>query len=310
MIIVTGSIAWDFIIDFPGKFADHIIPEEIHKLNISFNVEHYAKRRGGTAANAVYNLHLLNTKSMLFGAVGKDFAEYKEAYDAMGINSSSVTVDLSKYTSTGFAITDKTNNQIWGYSYGAAVGINKLRLQKVAKKGDIILIGPNVIKGFVGFIKEAIRMKLFYIFDPSFTLATLKDTDLELGINHSAIVVANDYEMVLIKNRLKNWKKLFVDKIVITTLGEKGAEIYSDGKIYKIKSIKPKKIVDPTGAGDAWRAGFLAGFERGFDLKTCGQMGALAATYAIEHYGTQEHKYTLSEFEKRYRQAYGSLIKL
>lgn len=311
MLIVTGSIAYDFIIDFPGKFADHILPDQIHKLNLSFNVDTYAKRRGGTAANLCYSLALLGTKSILFGAAGKDFVDYKKFLKKLGVDTSSVLVNKKEYTSTGFGITDSTNNQIWGYSYGAGVSALTMQLSSVTRQNDLVIIGPQNAKATMRFVRECIALQVPYLFDPSFTLTELSDADLAFGISHAAYLIANDYEMILMQERLKKeWNTITKDKMLITTLGEKGARIVYKDKIYTIAIAKPKKFIDPTGAGDAWRAGFLAGLERGYDLQTCGQMGAVAATYAIEKYGTQEHIYTPKQFETRYRQNFGSLIKL
>ncbi len=148
------------------------------------------------------------------------------------------------------------------------------------------------------------------MFDPGFILTQVSTENLFFGIQHATYIIGNDYEINLIKERIKDWQELFAQKTIITTLGEKGAIIGSDGKSYTVAPVKPEKVVDPTGAGDAWRAGFLAGIDRGFDLQTCGQMGAVASSFAIEKYGTQEHVFTLGLFKSRYRQSFGKLIKL
>lgn len=311
MIIVTGSIAYDFIIDFPGKFADHILPDQIHKLNLSFNVDRYAKRRGGTATNLCYTLALLKTQSILFAAAGKDFTEFKKVLNKLGVDMSFVLIDKKDYTSTGFGITDIANNQIWGYSYGAGVHAIKMQLSDVVKGNDLVIIGPQSTKGMMRFVRQCINLKVPYLFDPSFTLTNLSDTDLLFGISHSTYLIANDYEMRLMEERLKkHWKKIIKDKTLITTFGEKGAKIVYEGKTYFIPIAKPEKVVDPTGAGDAWRAGFLAGLLRKYNMQICGQIGAVAASFAIEKYGTQEHNYNIQQFQKRYRQNFDSLIEL
>lgn len=310
MIIVTGSIAYDYIMDFPGKFGDQILPNQIHKINLSFIVSNFAKRRGGTAGNVSYSLGLLSTPHILFSAAGKDFSEYKKTFEDIGISTKHVVIDQKKYTSTGFAMTDKTNNQIWGYFYGAADMMSKLKLKTVTKKNDLVLVGPCGATGSMSFVRQCISLQVPYMFDPGFILTQINDEELALGVKHASYLIGNDYEITLIKKRLKNFNSLTEKSIVITTLGEKGAEIVKDKKIIKIKPAKPKKVIDPTGAGDAWRSGFLAGLERNYDLPTCAQMGAIAAVFAIEHYGTQEHAYTGKEFIKRYRQTYKSLLKL
>ena len=296
--------------DFPGKFGDHILPDQIHKINLSFIVNKFVRRRGGTAGNTSYTLGLLKTKQILFSCAGKDFGEYKKDFKKLDISTKYVKVISNILTATGFVMTDKSDNQIWGYFYGATEHVAKLKLNTVAKKNDIVHIGPAGVKGSMSFIRQCIRQKLNYMFDPGFILTSVNDEDLELGVKHCKYLIGNDYEITLTKNRLKNWKSLFKDKIVITTLGEKGALIETDEQNIQIKAAKPKKVVDPTGAGDAFRAGFLTGTNKGFNLKICGQMGAVAASFAVEEYGTQGFYFTLQQFKNRYRQNYHSVLKL
>lgn len=310
MIIVTGTIAYDYIMDFPGGFSDHILAKEIHKINLSFIVSKFAKRRGGTAGNVSYSLGLLAIPHILFTVAGKDSEQYKQEFEQLGIDLSNVKIDKDEYTSTGFAMTDKNDNQIWGYFYGASDGIKDLKLNTVAKKNDLVLIGPSGAKGSMSFVSQCVSLGIPYMLDPGFILTQVSNEDLAFGVKNAQIIIGNDYEIALIKERVSDWQKFFPGKAIITTLGAKGALIDDKGKIYKIEAIKPQEIVDPTGAGDAWRAGFLAGLEKGFDLQTCGQMGSVASVYAIEHYGTQEHVFTKEEFAKRYRQNYKALLKL
>ncbi len=310
MLIITGTLAFDYIMDFPGQFSDHILPDQLHKINLSFAVDKFARRRGGTAGNVSYNLALLKTEQILFTAAGSDFEGYKSEFEKLGIETKHILIDRKNYTSTGFAITDKTDNQIWGYFYGASDKIASLKLDKVAKKRDLVLIGPSGAAGSMNFVRQCVKSGVKYFFDPGFILTQVSDDDLKLGIKHAEYIAGNDYEITLIKKRIQGFDELVSGKVLITTLGEKGALIESGGKVIKIKPVKVEKAVDPTGAGDAWRAGFLAGISRGFDLQTCGQMGALAAAYAVECYGTQEHKFTKSQFTKRYEDAYNTEIKL
>jgi len=310
MIIVTGTVAYDYIMDFPDSFSDHILPEKIHKINLSFIVNKFAKRRGGTAGNVSYSLGLLSIPHVLFTVAGKDFGEYEQGFKKLGVDLSNVKIDKNEYTSTGFAMTDKNDNQIWGYFYGASEGIKDLKLEKVAKKNDLVLIGPSGASGSMSLVNQCVALGISYLFDPGFILTQVSNEDLALGVKNAKIIIGNDYEITLIKERVKDWKNLFPQKTVITTLGAKGALIEDKGNLYKIEAVKPKKVIDPTGAGDAWRSGFLAGMEKGFDLQTSGQMGSVASAYTIEHYGTQEHTFTKEEFIERYRQNYKALLKL
>jgi adenosine kinase len=310
MVIVTGTVAYDYIMDFPGGFSEHILPSEIHKINLSFIVSKFAKRRGGTAGNVSYSLGLLAVPHILFTVAGKDFAEYGKDFRKLEIDLSKVRIDKNEYTSTGFAMTDKNDNQIWGYFYGASEGIKDLRLKTVAKKDDLVLIGPSGAQGSMSLIRQCIALQIPYMFDPGFILTQVSNQDLEIGVKNAKIIIGNDYEICLIKERVKDWQDFFPDKAIITTFGEKGALIDDKGKKYQIKSVKPGKMVDPTGAGDAWRSGFLAGFTKGFDLQVCGQMGSVTSAYSLEHYGTQEHSFSKAEFILRYRQNFNSLLKL
>ncbi len=310
MLIVTGSIAYDYIMDFPGSFGDHILPDHIHQINLSFIVKTFEKRRGGTAGNISYTLGLLATPHKLFSTAGKDFEEYKQTFEKMGIDTRGVKIYDNTYTATGFGMTDKRDNQIWGFFYGANEFVDKLKLKQIATKNDFVIIGPQGAKGSLSFVKQCVAMKVPYMFDPGFILTQVSDEELTYGVTHAQFLIGNDYEISMIKKRVKKYIDLVADKIVITTLGAKGAIIEEGGRTINIKSVKPTKVVDPSGAGDAWRGGFLAGWQRDLDLTTCGQMGAVAATYAVEQYGTQEHKYTKQDFTKRYKQAYNAKVVL
>lgn len=310
MIILTGSLAYDYIMEFPGEFGEHILPEHTHNINLSFVVNKFAKHRGGTAGNVSYTMGLLKSPHTLFSYAGKDFKEYKNEFNELGIDTKHIAIDENEYTATGFAMTDKKDNQIWGFYYGASEKVISLNLEKIAGKTDLVYIGPQGAAGSVSFINQCIKLKIPFMFDPGFILTQITDTDLEIGITHADYIVGNEYEMEMIKKRVKGFSGLTSDKTLITTLGGNGASLVENGKEYKIKPAKAEKIGSTTGAGDAWRGGFLSGIARNFDLATSAQMGATAGSFAVEHFGTQEHKFTVQEFEKRYGQTYGDLIKL
>ncbi|OGH20892.1 MAG: hypothetical protein A2186_00130 [Candidatus Levybacteria bacterium RIFOXYA1_FULL_41_10] len=309
MIVITGTIAFDYIMNFPGEFKDHVLPSQSHQINLSFIVNKFAKRRGGTAGNVSYSMGLLKTPHTLFSVAGSDFEEYRKKLEELGIDCSKVSIKEVEHSSTGFAMTDATNNQIWGYFYGASDHIKDLKLNSIAKRGDLILVGPSGAEGSMSFIDQCITQRIEYAFDPGFILTQVKNEDLAKGVKHAKYIFGNDYEIKLIKDRIKSSENEWKDKIVVTTLGEKGATVAAEGRTHKIKAAQPKALIDPTGAGDAFRAGFLAGLEKVLDLKTCGEMGSTAASFCLEEYGTQEHIFTKQEFEKRYRQTYGHMLK-
>lgn len=310
MLIITGSLAYDYIMGFPGSFSDHILPEHTHNINLSFIVNKFAKRRGGTAGNVSYTLGLLQTPHTLFSYAGNDFQDYKNDFAKVGIDVSGVQIDPKDHTATGFAMADKNQNQIWGFYYGAAAKNNTLKLKTVAKEKDLVYIGPQGAEGSLSLVHQSIKLGIPYMFDPGFILTQVNDKDLETGCQHATYITVNEYELHLIQSRLKNWKKVFAGKTIITTLGEKGAAIAIDDKVYTIAPARAKTVSATTGAGDAWRGGFLAGFERNFDLQTCGQMGAVASVYAVENFGTQDQLYTKKAFAKRYKETYNAEIKI
>lgn len=310
MLIITGSLAYDYIMDFPGNFSSHILPEEIHNINLSFIVNKFAKRRGGTAGNVSYTLGLLQTPHTLFSYAGKDFEEYKKDFNKLGIKTNAIQIDNDDYTATGFAMSDRKQNQIWGFYYGAAAKNASLDLKKVAKKHDYVLVGPQGAEGSLAIIKQCVELEIPYMFDPGFILTQIKNKDLLFGLKHANTIIGNDYEIRLINERIGSFGEIEKNAIVITTLGEKGATIDNKKTRYKINPVIPSRVEATTGAGDAWRGGYLAGLQRGFDPKTAGQMGAVAASFAVEHLGTQEQTYSLKQFAKRYKDAYNETLKL
>lgn len=308
MLIITGTLAYDYIMDFPGVFSNHILPDQIHKINISFTAEKFERRFGGTAGNVSYNLGLLRTPHLLFSVAGRDFREYKRRLNKLGVDTNYVLEDKTAYTDSGFAMTDKKDNQIWGYFYGASKKIPQLKLKKIAKKDDFVLLGPSRKSGTISFIKQCIDFGLQYMFDPGFLLTDLTSNELLYGISHASHIVGNDYEITVMKKRIKDWQNVVSEKVVITTLGEKGSLVQTKKGTQRIKSSRPTNVVDPTGAGDAFRAGFLAGIDRGYDLVSSGQMGSAVASFAVEQYGAQEHTFTLKDLEERYRQTFGKKL--
>jgi adenosine kinase len=312
MLIITGSLAYDYIMDFPGSFSDHILPEHTHNINLSFIVNKFAKRRGGTAGNVSYTLGLLKTPHILFSYAGKDFEDYEKDFSKLGIKTDNIQIDPKDHTATGFAMSDKNQNQIWGYYYGAMKNNIHLKLKSVAHKKDLVLIGPQGAEASISFINQCVELNIPYMFDPGFILTQVTNADLQLGLKNATYIIGNEYEMQLMRDRIKTFTKIIANKIVITTLGKKGATIDSESekKRYRIKPTLVEHVVDSTGAGDAWRGGFLAGFEREFDVQTCGQMGAVASAYAVEHVGTQDFVFTKEEFAKRYKETYNAEIEL
>jgi adenosine kinase len=295
--------------DFPDKFKNHILPGSIHILNVCFSVDKMEKSKGGTAGNIAYTMNLLGAKPILISAVGRDGDEYIRYLKEQGIEIKYISVDTKKFTASCYITTDLDDNQITAF-YNGALGKAleaKLPHGSLASKVRLAIIAPTQKGVMIKHINECYRKGIRVMFDIGQQITAFNNIELKNAVEKAYFLIGNDYEVKVMQNRL-GWdtKEIFKRvKILITTLGAKGSIIQTvAGETIKIKACPPKKVIDPTGAGDAWRAGFLAGYEKGFDSKTCGQMGSVAASFGIEKYGTQEHKFRLGEFIKRYKNTY------
>jgi adenosine kinase len=311
--------------DFPGEFKEYFHPEHLHQINVSFVVDKLEKQIGGTATNISYNISkIINNKSqitnkyqilnnkiktkqriMLLGSVGKDGKEFMKFFKKNKIDASGVFVDKKLYTASGSVITDTKNNQIWGFYYGASEKIPYIDFKKINKETDLLVISANHQNSFLYFQREAIKNKAPYFYDPGMTLTWIKDKDLEEGVINCRYLVGNDYEIGMILKRLNVSINQLIDTgiRVITTLGENGVEYYDVGAKRAspvfVKAFKVKKMVDPTGAGDAWRGGFIAGLLMDYSTENCLKLGNVMASFAIEKYGTVNHRPTKKEIEER-----------
>lgn len=308
-VIVTGSLGYDYIMDFPGRFADRIMPDKIHKLSLSFLVDKLTKQYGGTGANIAYTLKLLGVEPLLLACAGDDFDAYKKHLESHKISTKGISVHQGSTTSSYFVITDQDDNQIGSFYVGAMKYAKELSLPH---DKNFVVIAPTDPTAMKKYVKECQALKLPYLYDPAFQIATFSDDQVKEGIEGAALLIGNDYEISLMENRLEisHEELLAMAPVVITTLGAKGSIIETRKESIHIKPAKPKDTSDPTGAGDAFRAGFLAGYLRKFDLPTCGRMGSVAAVYTVETYGTQTHTFTKKEFIARYKENFGATISL
>ena len=324
-VYVTGSIAYDTIMNFPNEFQDYFHPEKLHQINVSFVVDKLEKQLGGTGTNISYNIskilnnklqitnksQILNNKInqkpriILLGSIGKDGQEFIKFFKKNKIDASGVIFDKKLYTSAGSVITDTKNNQIWGFYYGASEKIPYINFKKIDKDTDLLIISANHKNSFLYFQREAIKYKINYLYDPGMTLTWITDKDLKEGVMNCRYLVGNDYEIAMILKRLNVSINQLIDTRVnvITTLGEDGVQYYDVGakraSPLLIKVYKVKKMVDPTGAGDAWRGGFVAGLLLNYSTKDCLKLGNVMASFAIEKYGTVNHHPSKKEIEKR-----------
>jgi adenosine kinase len=307
-IIVTGSIAYDYVMVFPGHFQDHILPEKMHVLSVSFLVDSMKRLRGGTAPNIAYNLALLGQKPEVVGTVGEDFADYRAWLDSKGVGTVGIKVIEGDFTASCFINTDLRHNQITAFYPGAMKHASSLSLDGMGLSSkDLVLIAPNDPAAMAGHAEECTRLGIPYLYDPSMQAPRMTGVELEAGFKGAKVLTGNDYEFGMMAEKLGITEDQLRRKVPISvmTKGEAGALITVEGVDYEIPPASPTAVVDPTGAGDAYRAGLVTGMARGFSWPVIGRLGALTAVYAIEHTGTQHHYYTIPEFVERYRSNFG-----
>lgn len=301
-ILISGSLVYDRIMDFPGRFSDHILPDKIHILNVAFPIERMEENFGGTAGNIAYNLSLLGESPYILTCVGKDFGEYEKWLLKNKIKIREIRKIRNKLTAGAYIMTDKADNQITGFN-GAAMNVPCGKIKNSLLKKAIAIVSPGSIKDMEDYPKIYKKEKVKYIFDPGQAIPALSAKVLISGMSGAEIVIGNDYEIEMIKKKIGWPEKKITAKIktLIITKGEKGSVIYAEGEKITIKACRPKKVIDPTGAGDAYRAGLIKGMLLNWNLKKIGEFASAAASFAVEKYGAQKHKFTMGEIERRAR---------
>ncbi|MFN8514439.1 MAG: carbohydrate kinase family protein [Thermomicrobiales bacterium] len=305
-VLVTGSLAFDHIMRFPGYFKDNILPDKIHMFNVSFVVSSLTRQRGGTGGNIAYSLALLGETPRLFASSGHDSTAYLEELRAIGVDTSAVDV-VEDFTASAFIMTDNSNNQITGFYPGAMNHAGERSLREVVAPGTTLaLVSANSLSAVRRYTAECRELGIPYIHDLGMSLPILTDEDLVEGITGAEVVIGNDYEMALIAERtgFDRDELRRRARIIVTTLGDQGSEIDFQGEVHRIPVAVADPMIDPTGAGDAYRSGLVLGLTRGFPLPIAGRIASLAATYAVEHLGTQAHSYTTAEFAERFNRTF------
>jgi adenosine kinase len=314
-ILLTGSVAYDYLMKFPGYFRDHILPDKLDSISLSFLVDSLVRLRGGIAPNIAYSMALFGQRPRLWATVGEDFEEYRVWLESKGVETSGARVIPGVFTASFFVNTDRANAQIASFYPGAMAYASELSLHELDHSTpDLVVISPNDPKAMNLYVAECQEMGLDYIYDPSQQIVRLSGEDLCKGILGAKALFINDYEYALIQkmtgldttSMLEANPKAFI----VITRGEEGASIYTRGSVQQIAVVPAEYIVDPTGIGDAFRGGFLTGLSYSLDLETCGRMGSLAATYCLENQGPQGQDFTLSEFIVRYRTLFDDRGKL
>lgn len=307
-IVVTGSIAYDYLMSFPGKFTEHLLPEHMHRVSLSFLVDTMDKRRGGCAPNIAYTLALLGERPLLMATAGEDFGEYRQWLEAAGIDTSFVKQVNGKFTASFFCSTDQHNNQIASFYTGAMADAGELSFRNLPEPG-LVIVSPNDPGAMVQYAEECRALGISYIFDPGQQVARMSGDELKDGTVGASIVIVNDYEYEILKQKtgLDEASILKHSEALIVTKGEHGSTIITSDEQVNVAAVTPRRIVDPTGVGDAFRGGLMKGLGVGLPYAESAQIGSVAATYALEHLGGQSHAYSLQEFLTRYEEHFPPL---
>ena len=310
-LIVTGSIAFDYLMSFPGRFTEHFLPEHMDRVSLSFLVDSMDKRRGGCAPNIAYTLALLGERPRLMATAGQDFGDYRQWMEAAGIDTSLVRAVDGKFCASFFCSTDQHNNQIASFYTGAMANAAELSFRGLPGLAPdaLVIISPNDPDAMVQYAEECSTLGIKYIWDPGQQCARMGGDQLTDGIVGSFMVICNDYEFELIRQKtgLGEQDVLAQVPLLVITKGEHGCTVMTRDRSVDVPAVSPDRIADPTGVGDAFRGGFMKGLATRLPYETCARFGSVAATYALEHLGGTYHAYTWGEFAARYEKHFGPL---
>jgi adenosine kinase len=305
--LICGSVAYDTILLFPDRFKSHILPDKIHILNVSFLVPEMRREFGGCAANIAYGLKLLGDRGIAMATAGHDFAPYKERMLAQGISVEHIKIVEGTYTAQAFITTDLDDNQITAFHPGA---MQFAHLNKVSDAGAGVALGIVAPDGRQAMVQHAAQFAaagIPFIFDPGQGMPMFGDDELRTFIAQASWVTLNDYEWGLLQQKtgLSESEVTAEVEALIVTHGAEGSVIHTKGSTLRIPGAKPRAVVDPTGCGDAYRAGLIHGLLRGQDWETIGRTASLMGAIKIESRGPQNHEFTQADFERRYRENFG-----
>ena len=304
-VVVTGSISYDYLMRFPGRFVEHILPDQLHHLSLSFLVDEMRRQWGGCAANIAYNLALLGERPRLMGTVGQDFGEYRAWLEAHGVDTSLVREEADLFTASFFVNTDLDGNQIASFYTGAMARARGLSFRDLdARTIDLVVISPNDPEAMVKYAAECRERGIPYLYDPSQQIIRLTGEELRAGLEGCDLLVVNEYEFEMLRKKTglsAEEVRAAPRRACIVTCGAEGSRIWAEGTVYDIPAVPPEGGDDPTGVGDAYRAGLIKGLALELPWPLAGRMGSLAATYVLEQVGGQGHHYTPAGFVRRFR---------
>jgi adenosine kinase len=300
-IVVSGSLAYDRIMDFPGYFADHILPGKIHVLNVCFQVNGMREKFGGTAGNIAYALTLMGERPVISAAIGHDYHRYLAWLTKNGLSSDSIRIVEDEFTASAYITTDLADNQITGFNPGAMKYSSFFDFDGLRPQEMMVIVSPGNLEDMVNYPKICKERGIDYIFDPGQSLPMLDAKDIVQAVEGCLILISNDYEFDMIISKTGLGKDDLVRRArnIITTLGQTGSRVITPEGEILILAAKPRKVEDPTGAGDSYRGGLISGLARGRNIAHSAMMGSVCASFAVECHGTQEYSFTPEEFDER-----------
>lgn len=305
--LICGSLAYDSIMVFEDQFKNHILPEKVHMLNVSFYVPKLQRYYGGCAGNISYNYHLLGQTPKPMATVGEDFGPYRDHFDALGISTEYITQLDDCYTAQAFITTDLESNQITAFHPGAMMQSHTNHVRDT-RDIQIGIVAPDSREAMIQHAEEFLQLKIPFIFDPGQALPLFDGDDLKRFIEQANWIVVNDYESALVRERtgFDEADIAAQTEAFIVTQGARGSCIHTRDGTTQVAAAHARQIEDPTGCGDAFRAGLLYGLEKGLDWQTTGQIASLMGAIKVEQHGTQNHQFTMDEFRERYRHDFAS----
>lgn len=307
--LICGSMAYDTIMVFPDKFKHHILPEQVHILNVSFLVPELRREYGGCAGNIAYNLKLLGREPLIMATVGKDFLPYSQWLAYCGISQDYIKVLGDRYTAQAYITTDLDDNQITAFHPGAMSFSHENRVPR--DRGIRLgLVSPDGKDGMLQHAAQFVETGIPFIFDPGQGMPMFDGAELLDLVEKASWVTLNDYEAQLMQERTGLSPEALAEKVkaLIITRGADGSLIYTGGQVIEIPSAKPQATLDPTGCGDAYRAGLVYGLLESLDWATTGRIASLMGAMKVETHGTQNHSFTLAAFKERYRENFDSVF--
>lgn len=300
-IIVSGSMAYDRIMVFGDSFSNHILPDKLKDLNVCFMVDGVTENYGGTAGNIAYALKLMGEEPLITATIGSDHHNYFRWLEQNGISKEGISIVPEELTAGAYITTDNSNNQLTNFNPGAMKFSSGLNFETLDPAQSLLHVSPGNLEDMITYPKKAKQHGIDYIFDPGQALPVLQPDDLVAVISGCLLLIVNDYEFSLImdKTGLTKEELLTLPQATIITLGSDGSALYEDSGTTIVPPFTARQVVDPTGAGDAYRGGLLSGLARGLDLKTSAVQGSVSGSFAVECNGTQVYSFTLEEFTKR-----------